>query len=210
MTMQTSGEISIGQAMAECGLTGEQDAGAALLSKLAGVNPGQQYAWSYWYEKSNGIKVVEGTIQLEGVDMTFGSNVSFSGVLDVCTSITGSTGTFAIFEGSPSSAPGSIPTTPWSGAAPPPTIQSICRFGQILNIYALNCSLDGLFWSSSLGEVNLPLTNNTAKTTNVGAGKLTCYAVKMNPLIPFPGRGVSRSYTASITGTVARPQPAPT
>lgn len=53
MTMQTSGQISIGQAMAECGIGGEQDAGAVSLSRLAGVSPGQQYAWSYWYGKTN-------------------------------------------------------------------------------------------------------------------------------------------------------------
>lgn len=54
MTMQTSGQISMGQAMAECGIGAQQfNAGSQALSKLAGVSPGQQYAWSFWYGKSN-------------------------------------------------------------------------------------------------------------------------------------------------------------
>lgn len=53
MTMQSSGQISIGQARNECGLGGEVDAGNFYLSRLAGVGQGQHYAWSYWYGKSN-------------------------------------------------------------------------------------------------------------------------------------------------------------
>jgi hypothetical protein len=55
MTLQTSGAISIGQAMEECGigLPTEDNAGSSALSTLAGVNPGQPYAWSYWYGKTH-------------------------------------------------------------------------------------------------------------------------------------------------------------
>jgi hypothetical protein len=54
MTMQSSGAISIGQAMAECGIGQQQyDAAGQPISMLAGVGSGGQYAWSYWYGKSN-------------------------------------------------------------------------------------------------------------------------------------------------------------
>jgi hypothetical protein len=53
MTMQSSGAISMGQAMNECGIGGQTDAANSLLSRLAGVGSGSQYAWSYWYGKSN-------------------------------------------------------------------------------------------------------------------------------------------------------------
>ncbi|BDD79590.1 hypothetical protein [Burkholderia phage FLC9] len=54
MTMQSSGPISMLQAMGECNI-GQQrwDAGDGTLSQLAGVGSGQTYAWSYWYGKSN-------------------------------------------------------------------------------------------------------------------------------------------------------------
>jgi hypothetical protein len=53
MTMQTSGPISIGQAMNECQVGGRYNAGSYALSNLAKVSPGARYAWSYWYGKSN-------------------------------------------------------------------------------------------------------------------------------------------------------------
>jgi hypothetical protein len=51
MTMQTSGAISIGQARNECNQSGQINAGAVSLQKLAGVNG--QLAWSEWYGKSS-------------------------------------------------------------------------------------------------------------------------------------------------------------
>jgi hypothetical protein len=54
MTMQSSGPISMVQAMAECNIAQQRwDAGDPTLSQLAGVGSGQTYAWSYWYGKSN-------------------------------------------------------------------------------------------------------------------------------------------------------------
>lgn len=52
MTMPSAGPISIGQARAEMGLGGTVNAGHSALSQLAGVSPGQTFAWSYWYGKS--------------------------------------------------------------------------------------------------------------------------------------------------------------
>lgn len=52
MTMPSAGQISIGQARAEMGLSGTVKAGHSALSQLAGVSPGQTFAWSYWYGKS--------------------------------------------------------------------------------------------------------------------------------------------------------------
>lgn len=52
MTLQTSGQISMGQAEGECQFSGQADAANGTLSKLAGVGSGQQYAWSYWYGKT--------------------------------------------------------------------------------------------------------------------------------------------------------------
>lgn len=58
MTLQTSGPISMGQAIAECQNDGSpygnvtSHAADYSLSKLAGVNPGDPYKWSDWYGKS--------------------------------------------------------------------------------------------------------------------------------------------------------------
>lgn len=54
MTMQSSGPISIGQACAECGFSGQVDAADAQLVKLAGLPyAGAAQAWSMWYGKSS-------------------------------------------------------------------------------------------------------------------------------------------------------------
>lgn len=56
MVMQSSGPISMGQAMEECQLAivpPGQPVSQALLSRLAGVSPGQEMAFSDWYGKSN-------------------------------------------------------------------------------------------------------------------------------------------------------------
>src|ERR1700744_2238927 len=61
MTMQSSGAISLGQALAECQIAQNtnptpgfgNDAATGALSQLAGVGSGATYAWSYWYGKSN-------------------------------------------------------------------------------------------------------------------------------------------------------------
>jgi hypothetical protein len=56
MTMQTSGPISMLEAMNECKIGAPSDLlktnGPVSLSSLAGVGGGQRMAWSYWYGKS--------------------------------------------------------------------------------------------------------------------------------------------------------------
>ena len=56
MTMPTSGPISISRAIQEAANDGQgtavPHAGDYLLSKLAGVAPGQQYSWSMWRGKT--------------------------------------------------------------------------------------------------------------------------------------------------------------
>lgn len=57
MTMQTSGQIGMLQAMTECKIAQQEwdlltPQGPVSLSSLAGVSGGQQMAWSYWYGKS--------------------------------------------------------------------------------------------------------------------------------------------------------------
>jgi len=79
MTMQTSGAISIGQAQAECRESGTIDAGNTLLSRLAGVSPGQRYAWSYWYGKSFGVAPVHGaTIAAFDLNCDNGAYIAFN------------------------------------------------------------------------------------------------------------------------------------
>jgi len=53
MTMQSSGPISMGQAMNECQVGGRYNAGSYALSNLAKVGQGSRYAWSYWYGKTH-------------------------------------------------------------------------------------------------------------------------------------------------------------
>lgn len=52
MTMPSSGPISIGQARNEMSQGNPINAGNYAVSQLAGVSPGQRYAWSYWRGKS--------------------------------------------------------------------------------------------------------------------------------------------------------------
>lgn len=52
MTMPSSGPLSIGQARNEMSQGNPINAGNGGVSQLAGVSPGQRYAWSYWRGKS--------------------------------------------------------------------------------------------------------------------------------------------------------------
>lgn len=54
MVMPTSGPISIGQARNETRLGNPVSASQLKISKLAGVSPGQRFAWSWWRGRSGG------------------------------------------------------------------------------------------------------------------------------------------------------------
>lgn len=191
MTMQTSGPISIGQARNECQLGNPVDAGNATLSKLAGVNSGQHYAWSYWYGKSNGFQVVELGTQYFNINYShamwanFGYNFYVYQFLDVYTTTGG-----AFTNG------GTFPNYPINGAL----MNGIMRYNNTLTVYAQNCSLDGMTWTSSLGE-SLPLTNDHSFSWSIGANLYTIYCA-ISPI----SQG-TRSYTINLTGSANRPQP---
>lgn len=95
MTMQTSGAISLGQALAECRIAQNtnptppngNDAATGALSQLAGVGSGQRYAWSYWYGKSN-LPVIQNVLfasyhvyvdrdAFENIDFRTGANTAY-------------------------------------------------------------------------------------------------------------------------------------
>lgn len=199
MVMQTTGPISMGQAMAEMNLTGQQRMGGTELSRLAGKQPNSQYAFSDWYGKSNGIDIVEGTTQWYNQNWSLALNQNFGRSVCVSNPYRGTPGVqFSpsdYAEGGSNIAVGIFPWQPLNGVY----LAGLCRRDNVLNIIALG-SLDGMRFTSSLGE-DLLLTNDMARTVDQWGNLFTTY-VAFSPI----GQG-GRAYSVNLSGAAVRPQP---
>lgn len=192
MTMQSSGPISMGQAMAECQVGGRYNMGSQALSKLAGVSPGQRYAFSYWYGKSNGTPVFEQGTQYYNINYSGASWANFQRSLFL---FVGS----SVFRqsGGDTTVTGNYPNQPTNGF----TISGFFRAGTNLTVIAGNCSLDGVTFQSAIGD-NVTLTNDISYSAQFGPNLWTFYGAR-NAV----NQGGGRNYTVSLVGTAQRPQP---
>lgn len=192
MTMQSSGPISMGQAMAECQI-GEQnfDAGSTQLSQLAGTTPGRPYTWSDWYGKSNGVQVTENGTQYFDVNYSGANNTNFSRSLQIYAG-----GGFRQ-TGGDNDLVGNYP----AGATNGFNIAGFYRSGTSLTVMAGNCSLDGVSFQSSIGD-NVTLTNDISISAAFGPNLWTFYGA--NGAV---AQGGGRTYTVKLVGTAQRPQP---
>lgn len=199
MTMQSGGAISMLQAMSECQVGQQQfDAASSQLSRLAGVGQGAQYAWSYWYGKSFG------TVLTEGWTQYFGTNMS------------GSTGSanfgrsLELWRGGAFWGTSGGDNTAGVGGWPGGLVNGFNIDGfyrttnQLVTVMALNCSLDGVRFVSSVGD-NFTLTNDISISVAMGAGLWTFYGGgNGTPNPPYPQ---SRQMVLNLYGPANRPQP---
>lgn len=205
MTTQTSGPISMGQAINEVNADGDpygavsDHAGDYSLSQLAGVSAGQQYAFSYWYGKSLGIPCVEYNYYLQD-----NPNWSASMCVGLYNNVSIYRGTFsnpAGFTGDGSSVNpnerGFPYTNPTGG-----TIVALIRYSTYVTIIVQNGSLDGVTFWSSLGE-NFTLSNSVASTFQNGSVYTSYGAISNVSSIT----GGSRSYLIRFTGGTGAPPP---
>lgn len=197
MTMQGSGPISMGQAMNECQVGGRYNAGSSVLSKLAGVSPGQRYAWHYWYGKSFGTQVTEYWTQYFDQNMTGANNVNFGYSLVLYHAgnynfMTGWGGT-----GGQDVHVGNYPPVLTNGF----NISGFYRIDNYITVLACNCSLDGVTFQSSIGD-NVRLTNDISYSFMFGGNLWTFYAAANAVAMGGP-----RTYTVNLIGPAVRPQP---
>lgn len=203
MTMQSSGPISMGQAMLECqlGIPQRFNAGSQQLSKLAGVSPGQRYAWSYWYGKSFGTLITENGTQYYNVNYT-GSNAANLGrqlyLYKAGMFILGgggSTGSFGQSGGDTTA-----PVGNWPGVPGRP-VQGFFRASTHITMLVANGSLDGVTFQSGIGD-NLTFTNDISYSLQIGGNLWTFYGAD-NAI----GQGAPRTYTVNFIGNPVRAQP---
>lgn len=212
MVMQSSGPISIGQAQAECHLAGGQiSASNADLSRLAGVGSGAQYAWSYWYGKSSGFQIIDGTTNYYNQAYNGAQSVNFVGyqflqlMAPTTDPNTGSLVAHFYQAGGDDDRVGYIQQSPGPGGG---TVIAIYRNGGYLaTVMIMNGSLDGCHWTSSWGE-DYALTNDLSYTWTVNGNRYTSYAVY--PTSYYQNAHVGVPYSYRITGSVNRGQPADT
>ena len=192
MTLQTSGPISMGQAMGEARVSGRYNAGSQALSKLAGVNSGNRYAWHYWYGKSNGVLVFENGTQYYNTNYTGANNANFGRSLEIYLG-----NGFFRTSGGDNTVTGNYPQGLTNGF----NISGFYRSGTALTVIVLGSSLDGVTFQSSIGD-NVTLTNDKSFSAAFGAGLWTFYGAD-----GAVGQGAPRNYTVSLVGTPNRPQP---
>lgn len=209
MTMQSSGPISMGQAMQECqlGIPQRYNAGSQLLSKLAGFSPGQRYAWSDWYGKSFGTVVTENWTNYYGITYSGAENANLgrqvflykagslsSGLMGAAGST--STGYFGQ-SGGDDSRVGNYPLVLTNGF----NTSGFYRSNTHLTVIAVNCSLDNVVFQSSIGD-NVRLTNDISYSLQIGSNLFTFYGAD-NAI----NQGAPRTYTVNLIGPANRPQP---
>jgi hypothetical protein len=212
MVMQSSGPISIGQAQAECRIAaGQVQASNADLSRLAGVSSGARYAWSYWYGKSSGFQIIDGSTSYYNRVYNGAQSINFVGhqFLQVSPPYTDpSTGDKkAVFSmvGGDNDTVGLIQPSPGPSGG---LVHAFYRNGGYLGTVMIqNGSLDGCHWTSTWGEDYI-LTNDLSYTWDVNGNRYTSYAVY--PTSYYQDAHVGVPYSYRITGTVNRPQPEPT
>jgi len=192
MTMQSSGPISIGQARNETHQGNPINAGNAGLQRLAGANG--RLAWSWWYGKSFGVSVLEAGTQYYTVDYTGANNANFGRGLYIDRG-----GGFNAFSttGGDTTVTGNYPAGPTNGF----NISGFYRSGTTLTVIAGNCSLDGVTFTSSIGD-NVRLTNDRSISRAFGPNLWTFYG--MGGAV---GQGAPRNYVVNLVGTAQRPQP---
>lgn len=197
MTMQSSGQISMGQAEGECQVGGQYNAGSAVLSRLAGVGQGAQYAWSYWYGKSFGTVLTEGWTQYYNQNMSGSTGTAnFGRSLQLYRG-----GTYWGQSGGDTTAGvGNWPTNSINGF----NVDGFYRIGTQLTVMAGNCSLDGVRFVTDKGD-NVTLTNDLSYSLAFGPNLWTFYGANSglgNP--PYPQ---SRQLVLNMYGPANRPQP---
>lgn len=205
MTMQSGGQISIGQAMAECQIGQQQwDANSSQLTRLAGVGQNQQYAWSYWYGKSFGTVLTESWTQYFTRNYSgstgpanFGRSLYLYKIGGF--SFGGNTGQFSPTGGDTTAGVGNWPTNNINGFI----VDGFYRNGTALTVIA-NCSLDGVRFVTDKGD-NVTLTNDISYSLAFGPNLWTFYGADStlgNP--PYPQ---SRQLVLNLYGPANRPQP---
>lgn len=224
MTMQTSGAISIGQANAEVQQGGTTHAGDAALSKLAGVSPGQQYAWSYWYGKSFGYPITEQGFGMNGSAFSaaaigqYGGPASTVAITSNAAAVNPYNGTFSAanpgqvdispagfqWNGYDPAMPGSMPQIPFSDQyGNTGYVDAIFRYNNNLHIYAKgNASMDGITLTTSLGEQFVLSIDKALTVWNPNIG--TSYTVYVCANAVWMG---ARSYVLRLSGVGQRPRP---
>jgi hypothetical protein len=197
--MQSSGQISIGQAMAECQIGQQQwDANSPQLTRLAGVSQNQQYAWSYWYGKSFGTPVLENWTQYYTVNYTGANNANFGRSLFLYNAgfRYNTTGAFGQ-TGGDNTVTGNYPGGLTNGF----NISGFYRFNNNLTVMAVNNSLDGVLFQTSIGD-NVRLTNDISYSLAFGPNLWTFYGATTGV-----GMGAPRNYTVNLVGPAVRAQP---
>lgn len=193
MTMQSSGAISMYQAMIECQLSAQSyNAGSTLLSTLANVSSGQAYAWSYWYGKTYGYPINEVGTQLNAQNYSVCNNYNFAynGLW-----IYG--GGWAERGGqSLVSTNNNMPTT-INGHR----IAGFYRSGAWTTVIIANGPGSGLYFWSSIGD-HAYLDNNLSYSWAIGSDLWTGYAVQTSVY-----QGSPRSFSINLSGTTNGPQP---
>lgn len=193
MTMQSSGSISMAQAMSECQVGQQQfNAGSSQLSKLAGVSSGQTYAWSYWYGKSFGTLCTEMGAQFYAINYTGSNHTNFERGLYIYRG-----GGVFTQSGGDNTVTGNYPWALTNGF----NISGFYRFNNNLTVMACNCSLDGVAFQSGIGD-NVTLTNDISYSVQIGANLWTFYGVT-----GAVWQGAPRTYVVNLVGAAQRPQP---
>jgi hypothetical protein len=189
----------MGQAMNECQVGGRYNAGSSVLSKLAGVSPGQRYAWHYWYGKSFGTVITEGGTQYFDVNYT-GSNAADLGY----SLYLYKAGSPAVVDGTNwFGATGGEHTAPvgnWPGVPGRP-VQGFFRSGTNITFLVVNGSMDGVTFQSAIGD-NVTLTNDVSYSVALGPNLWTFYGAS-NAV----NQGAPRTYTVNFVGNPNRAQP---
>lgn len=205
MTMQSSGPISIGQAINEINADGDpygavsNHAGDYSLSQLAGVSPGQQFAWSYWYNKSLGTPCVETNYYLQD-----NGSWSASMCVNLYNNVMIYRGIFSNpfgFTGDGSSVDSRQRGFPYANPTGG-TIVALIRYSTYLTVVVQNGSLDGVHFWSSLGD-NVTFSNSVAKTFQNG-NVYTSYGATSS----VGNTGGVRSCSIRFTGGTGAPPPA--
>lgn len=202
MTMPTSGRLAFSMALNECQLPIQRfNCGSTELSRLAGVSPGQRYAFSWWYGKSIGVMVLEVGTNYYNQGLSGANNANFERRLYLYKA-----GNFWIYPNTYPFGQSGGDTTVMGNYPPGPTngfnISGFYRRGTSLTVMAGNNSLDGVTFRSSIGD-NVTLTNDISYSLQFGPNLWTFYGADG----AVGQTDVPRQYTVQLIGTANRPQP---
>jgi hypothetical protein len=148
---------------------------------------------------ASGHQVTETGTQYYNVNYSGAAGGNFGRNLEICRAINGTAGSF-VQTGGDNTQTGSAPFFTAPGGA---QFNGFFRSGNIITILVANGSLDGMHFTSSIGD-DFYLTNDCSYTwEQTGNGLFTAYAARS----AVGQSGSPRSYAINITGAPNRGQP---